>query len=86
MVTLPEKRSEEGGGEATPVVVCDGLSAQMQQASQKISHEKAFPISLFDLGVSFRCQEGAASVASDKERIIATIGSSDERLTGGAAP
>ena len=40
----------------------------------KSVREAAFPLSLLELGVSFTCQEGQASIEADKDRILATIG------------
>jgi hypothetical protein len=39
----------------------------------KSLREKHFPLALVDCGVSFKCQEGAASVVADKDKIIAEI-------------
>jgi hypothetical protein len=40
----------------------------------KSQREQHFPLELIDRGVSFKCEEGAASVAADKVKILSEIG------------
>ena len=61
-------------------------------SSMKSEREKYFPLELIDCGVSFKCEEGAASVDADKDKILSEIGNQktvlDEQIhavVGGAA-
>ena len=40
----------------------------------------AFPLALLDAGISFTCEDGQASVAMDKDRILDEIGASSETV------
>ena len=65
------------------VVITNGLSAE--QGGQyggffKAKDEAAFPLEVLDKGIGFRCVDGAASVATDKDNILAAIGDGKERL------
>ena len=44
------------------------------QSQLKSEREKHFPLDLIDRGVSFKCEEGAASVEADKVKILSEIG------------
>ena len=43
-------------------------------SSIKSEREEHFPLELIDRGVSFKCEEGAASVEADKVKILSEIG------------
>ena len=58
----------------TAVGITQGLVwADQGQPQLKSWREEHFPLELVDCGVSFKCQEGAASVVADKDKIIAEI-------------
>lgn len=48
--------------------------------NQKVFREKFFPLELTDLGISFRCCEGQASVETDKTKILEEIGQYSDLL------
>merc|ERR1712166_787704 len=43
-------------------------------SSIKSDREQYFPLELIDRGVSFKCEDGAASVDADKVKILSEIG------------
>ena len=61
-------------GEQLAVGITHGLAAVDRGADYKTEREQHFPIHLIQLGIRFRCENGNASVESDKRKIIAEIG------------
>ena len=62
------------------VGITHGLAAVDKNLVAKGDREQFFPIKLADLGVSFRCVDGEASVPADKERILGEIGADVQLL------
>jgi len=56
------------------VGITHGMAAVDEYASSKARREQHFPIELIQRGITFRCENGNASVESDKRKIIAEIG------------
>ena len=73
--------AEDGHEESRHAVgITEGLAAEDTNVAQKWLREKAFPIELFDKGVSFKCADGQTSMPADKVRIIGDIGDKSDEL------
>jgi len=63
------------GEQLLAVGITQGLAAvDYYSAFNKTAREEHFPIELIQRGISFRCENGNASVESDKHKIMAEIG------------
>ena len=64
------------------VGITSGLAAVDMNSVKKGEREKRFPSALCDIGISFKCEHGEASMPEDRERIIFEIGTDKELLDG----
>ena len=71
---LEHKGGLYGAEKQLAVGITQGLAAVDEYASNKTEREQHFPIHLIECGITFCCENGNASVESDKRKIIAEIG------------
>ena len=74
------KKEKVEVGDWFPVGITLGLAAVDQDHSKKAEREAEFPLALTDIGASFVCSAGQASVEEDRLRILETIGDDNTRL------
>lgn len=61
------------------VGICTGLAAVDMGPNSKHKREAYFPLQLVERGIDFTCSLAKASIESDKERIVQSIGSDEQQ-------